>query len=91
MPVSLLHVVCTDEPIYKDLFFFFLGVFLGVFMPYIIVGAFLKNMLQEYSFYPDMMDIAVMINAVNAFINPLYAFIKLSNVRQGLVDLFKCK
>ncbi len=59
-------------------------------MPYTILAA-LKNMLQEYSFYPDLMDVAVAINAVNAFINPLYAFIKLSNVRQGLIDLFKCK
>ncbi len=60
-------------------------------MPYVIVGALLRNMLEEYSFYPDLMDMALVINAVNAFINPLYAFIKLSNVRQGLVDLFKCK
>ena len=59
-------------------------------MPYTILTGILKNMLKEYSFYQDTVDVAVLLNNVNCFINPVYAFIKLANVRQGLVDLFKC-
>ena len=60
-------------------------------MPYIIVAGILKNMLQEYSFYPDMVAVAILCNIINVFGNPLYAFIKIPNVRQGLIDLFKCR
>ena len=58
-------------------------------MPYTIVAAGLNNVLKEYSFYPDMKDVTILINAVNSFINPLYAFIKLGTIREGLIDLFK--
>ena len=74
---------------YSSPYYFFSGVFLGV-TPFLLLLTILKKMLQEYSFYVHAVDAAILLLNINCFINPLYAFIKLANVRQGLKDLFKC-
>ncbi len=71
------------------LFNFFPGIYIIVFLPQIVVNGFLKNTLEKYDIYEEMVDSMFLILSINLFSNPLYYFIKLRNIRNGLLDLCK--
>ncbi len=68
---------------------YFPGVYIVVFLPQIVVNGFLKKTLTKYDIYEEMVDAMFLILSINLFSNPLYYFIKLRNIRKGLLDLCK--
>ena len=70
--------------------FYFSGIFIVVFLPKPIIYTVLKSYLDKYGFYQDLLDASVLLLMINVWINPLYYFYKLKNIRKGLVDVFMC-
>ncbi len=66
------------------------GMFIVSYLPIMVTLSVLRRVFGEYGFYKHIVDVATLFIVINHFLNPIYYIYKLRNIRQGLVDLFKC-
>ncbi len=67
------------------------GMFIVSYLPGMITVSVLKRVIGDDDFYPHVQDAATLFLMINHFGNPIYYIYKLSNIRQGLMDLVKCR